>query len=689
MEEDPTLFPCATAVMSQDWLLQGLGESRSGYQTAVSADGLPLSAPARPKGVATPKRPAPKRHTVAGLAAQQEALTDPQVQSLVDAQQPVTPGNQGGPRATPFQKILANRLGAPPPSRLQRQALFEGEEPLQQGAFDGELPAGPEQSGVDPTLAQAMLLQSKALTTLVGQIAAGSSDPLSDLQAGSTLTTKGTQGRLKLQTELAAGGGGFFRSVYSVSTRRMDASGSSLSPAEASSRGFTLARYLEREVWRVQPPKGVGYGAMAAGHSGRPPGIGQSRACQGRVSPFDGHDRADVAQRRPCRPGVHSLSAAGPSVLNIPGPPGPAYDKPEAFCKPGRPEMDFNGPGIRKGAGHSVLEKAGVHQSEAGASSLVSGGLLACLRPSKGGRDPKAAESEAVGGTKSSRRSCPALSSSQLVSSARLFDSSDCLDLSGEGEPLSPRSCRPSSERKVASSPELCNLDSRGVRRKAAFPPGSFARRSSFWAWASSLPRLVLASKTSFARFLATTFATCRSDSVASPTALFPLPVPAPGVFAVSVPDCDPSEVPVLSAQELLIERALHVTCMALNFLHANYRPPPLDSLRRHPSQAHLDTFGRLRAMLRACSRCTDDFSLCTGRRGIHLIARLAELTLLLKKAGLSSYPYPGSERSGDFVTHCVGGPTASHPTGTLTLLVSELLAKAAGMHLVSSAQNC
>ena len=40
---------------------------------------------------------------------------------------------------------LANRLGAPPPSRLQRQALFKGEEPLQQGAFDGDLPAGPEQ----------------------------------------------------------------------------------------------------------------------------------------------------------------------------------------------------------------------------------------------------------------------------------------------------------------------------------------------------------------------------------------------------------------------------------------------------------------------------------------------------------------------------------------------------------------
>ena len=375
---------------------------------------------------------------------------------------------------------------------------------------------------------------------------------------------------------------------------------------------------------------------------------------QGRDSPFDGEMSLDAAR-----------ADLGWILCLQPDPPSSIFQDHQALPTTSlRPFANLADPKwISTALAYDpVLEEAGVCQSEAGGSPVVSGGLLACHRPGQGGRNPKAAESKAVGGTKSSRRSCPAVSSSQLGSSARLFDSSDCLDLPGEGEPLSPGSCRPSSERKVASPPNLCNLDSRGVRRKAAFPPGSFARRSSFWAWASSLPRLVLASKTSFARFLVTTFATCRSDSVACPTALFPLPVPAPGVFTVSVPDCDPSEVPVLSAQELLIERALHVTCMALNFLHANYRPPPLDSLRRHPSQAHLDTFGRLRAMLRACSRCTDDFSLCAGRRGTHLIARLAELTLLLKRAGLSSYPYPGSDRSGDFVPHCVGGPTCLAP---------------------------
>ena len=76
-----------------------------------------------------------------------------------------------------------------------------------------------------------MLLQSQALTTLVGQIAAGNSDPLSNLQAGSTLTTKGIQGA----DEVTSGAG----------TRRMDAAGGSPLPATWSTTGASAHRRSE------------------------------------------------------------------------------------------------------------------------------------------------------------------------------------------------------------------------------------------------------------------------------------------------------------------------------------------------------------------------------------------------------------------------------------------------------------
>ena len=198
--------------------------------------------------------------------------------------------------------------------------------------------------------------------------------------------------------------------------------------------------------------------------------------------------------------------------------------------------------------------------------------------------------------------------------------------------------------------------------RKAAFPPGSFEGRFSFWTWASSLPRLVLVSRTSFSHFLAKSFKVCRGTHFAPNTALFPLPVPSPGIFSASVPDPSPDIEPAYESRGLLLERVLHVVVMALNFIHADCKPIPDDVLRRHPSLAQKATFERLRVLLRACSRVAGSSSLCTGRRGEHLLARQAELRAFLDRAGLLSSPYPGSERSGVFVHHCTGGPASLNP---------------------------
>ena len=281
LEDEPSLFPLASSVLTQvrEWLLSGIGEARSGYHTGVSGTEAPAAKAMIPPSRAAPaKRGLPKRPTVANLAAQQEVLAGlvtnlaTQVQGLMDPNMPRTPP---GPKPAPQEhmpsarplarplaspvsqslmiglrappKQLAVKLGSPPPARLHFGRVGGlPEEPQQQTIFDGELPVGNAEGNADSSLAQAMLLQSQALTTLVSQIAAGSADPLSDLSTGASVSTKGTLRRQRLQAELASGSGGFFKTVYLSSARRMMPSATGLSIEEAAAQGHTLCRYLER-----------------------------------------------------------------------------------------------------------------------------------------------------------------------------------------------------------------------------------------------------------------------------------------------------------------------------------------------------------------------------------------------------------------------------------------------------------
>ena len=105
----------------------------------------------------------------------------------------------------------------------------------------------PPSTSRDP-LAQAVLAQSKALTALVSQIASQSSDPLLDLGGGSFgASTRGAQGRAKLQAELAAQRGSFFSSVLTAMARRMQPTSSAEgTPEELMAKGVSGSRYLER-----------------------------------------------------------------------------------------------------------------------------------------------------------------------------------------------------------------------------------------------------------------------------------------------------------------------------------------------------------------------------------------------------------------------------------------------------------
>ena len=97
-------------------------------------------------------------------------------------------------------------------------------------------------------LAQAVLAQSQALTTLVSQIASSQQDPLLDLtSSSSSASTRGAIGRAKLQAELALQKGTFFQAVLRSMTQRMSPSTQlDLPPSTLLERGISGTRYLER-----------------------------------------------------------------------------------------------------------------------------------------------------------------------------------------------------------------------------------------------------------------------------------------------------------------------------------------------------------------------------------------------------------------------------------------------------------
>ena len=80
----------------------------------------------------------------------------------------------------------------------------------------------------------------------MNQLASG--DPIGDLStSSSSLSTKGAQGRAKLQQELAAHRGLFFQSVIQSMARRMQpARPADLSPQELAARGICPTAYSER-----------------------------------------------------------------------------------------------------------------------------------------------------------------------------------------------------------------------------------------------------------------------------------------------------------------------------------------------------------------------------------------------------------------------------------------------------------
>ena len=108
-----------------------------------------------------------------------------------------------------------------------------------------ELEKERQEIGPGSDLAQAMLAQSAALTSLVAQITSNHQDP--HLQPGAQAGVRGAQGRARLQQELASQKGLFFHSVVLSMARRMAPTSVADQPyGVLLANGISGVRYLER-----------------------------------------------------------------------------------------------------------------------------------------------------------------------------------------------------------------------------------------------------------------------------------------------------------------------------------------------------------------------------------------------------------------------------------------------------------
>ena len=165
----------------------------------------------------------------------------------------------------------------------------------------------------------------------------------------------------------------------------------------------------------------------------------------------------------------------------------------------------------------------------------------------------------------------------------------------------------------------------------ALFASSKVPHTFTFWDWCATLTRNVLRSRTPFSAFLSFSLKLPRRSTSSSTPQLFPVPVPHPGIF-----DRMPSGLSLRSRRRILLKRALHVICMALNFLHDGMKAFPSECLlTRCPTSAHRSIYKKIMGILAADGPgCGPIHVLASGRRFPQLLARLGELSSVVTKLG-------------------------------------------------------
>lgn len=177
------------------------------------------------------------------------------LQASVDQQRTAPPVRASQmPIAASVAKVsdFAKMMGGPPRTKA---VLPQPAPPLTMGSgldAKGSLQEQAEETSpianADP-FARAMLEQSRAIMTLVASMQQGG-DPLLDMPAsssGGSLGTRGSQGRERLQRDLATKSGNFFLAVLQNAAKRLKPAGARpASIEEVASTDFSMIHYLER-----------------------------------------------------------------------------------------------------------------------------------------------------------------------------------------------------------------------------------------------------------------------------------------------------------------------------------------------------------------------------------------------------------------------------------------------------------
>ena len=309
--------------------------------------GGPLGLPdGRRGGCSRPAKPKAKRVTVATLAQDQAAL-----QELVPN--------------------MAKQLAALVPPAAGSNSLAQG---IAAGACPGAPPGlgplpGPAATGLAAPLASVLPppqhvpksihhvvpAQSNALVSLVGQLAQGSSEPMLDAPASTSV--RGALGRQRLQQNLTSSPHSFSRRIRLNAAQHMNPTGL-VDPDFA-----TMVRYLERYG-------GYGKQRNLAPIGGRAPQPGLHGCLRRPLGPAAAYHRP--GEHRPGRydPGVAPQLAAGPPCDALPGGPSLNLHGYSGLLSACRPEVD-NGCGLlpQGGRGHRTEEERGQCPKEANLAS--------------------------------------------------------------------------------------------------------------------------------------------------------------------------------------------------------------------------------------------------------------------------------------------------------------------------------
>ena len=140
---------------------------------------------------------------------------------------------------------------------------------------------------------------------------------------------------------------------------------------------------------------------------------------------------------------------------------------------------------------------------------------------------------------------------------------------------------------------------------------------ATFDRWSICLKRWILRSRTELAWHLRRSFSVKWKGQPWPSTAVFPLPVPYPGVFTSSCPGLSRKKLAAVARR-----RVVHVLVLILDNLYLD-RFPTLAELGRPPNEYQEECFKRLSAFVMACGSRSESFPVPPGRSGPELVASL------------------------------------------------------------------